>query len=230
MRFYALVEEWPEETMVYFRELPGCFSSAPTYEEAIKGAPDAISTFLKWAKKNDLALIDEDSSEIEVVVKERIPAINGQSGSRFEADLAPPDDVEIDNALNVAAAVRASILELYDNISPEQRDRSISPGAWSLTQHLHHLLEAELWYISRLTEHPTATFGNVLPPDLSMALFENAMDHELFLRGLSPAERQRVFIHDHVEWTAAKVLRRMTGHLSEHYQWMVSIAKELNTR
>ncbi len=230
MRFYALVEDWPEETMIYFRELPGCFSSASTYEEAVKGAPAAISTFLKWAKKNDLALIDEDGSEIEVVVKERIPAINGQSGPRFEADLAPPDDVEIDNALNVAAAVRASLLELYDNISPEQRDRSISPDAWSLTQHLHHLLEAERWYISRLTERPTATFGNAPPPDLSMALFENAMDHELLLRGLSPAERERVFIHEHEEWTASKVLRRMTGHLREHYPWMVAIAKELSTK
>ena len=53
MRFYALVEDWPGESKAYFRELPGCLSSAPTYEEAVKTAPVAILTFLKWLKKND---------------------------------------------------------------------------------------------------------------------------------------------------------------------------------
>ena len=232
MRYYALVEDWPGESMAYFRELLGCFSSAPTYEEAVKAAPAAISSYLKWLKKNELTIGENagDDGEIEVVVKERLPAAGGQIGPRFEADLAPPGDVEIDNALNVAAAVRAALLELYDTAPPASRDRSTSPDGWSLTQHLHHILETEAWYISRLTEHPTATFGNALPPGLSMALFDNAMDHELFLRALSPAERERVFTHEGEEWTAAKVLRRMTGHLVEHYLWMVAIAKELNAR
>jgi len=227
MHYYALVEDWPGESMAYFRELPGCFSSAPTYEEVVKAAPAAISSYLDWLKKNDLALIEEDNSEIEVVVKERLPAVNGQIGPRFKADLAPPDDVEIENALNVAAAARAALLELYDSVPPEQRNRSISPDSWSLTLHLHHILESEDWYISRLTEHPTATFGNPLPPDLAMALFDHAMDHELFLRGLSRADRERVFTHEGEEWTAAKVLRRMTEHLREHYPWMVAIALDL---
>jgi predicted RNase H-like HicB family nuclease len=230
MRFYALVEDWPGESMAFFRELPGCFSSASTYEEAVKAAPDAISAFLKWSKKNDLTFIAEDDSEIEVVVKERLPAVNGQLGPRFEADIAPPDDVEIDNALNVAAAARAALLELYDDVPPAQRNSPTSLDGWSLTQHLHHILEAEVWYISRLTEHPTETSAYAQQSDLSMTLFENAMDHELILRALSPAERERVFSHEVEEWTAAKVLRRMTGHLREHYPWMVEITEELNTR
>jgi predicted RNase H-like HicB family nuclease/uncharacterized damage-inducible protein DinB len=228
MRFYALVEDWPGESMVYFRELPGCFSSAPTYEEAVNAAPAAISTFLKWSKKNDLSFIENDDGEIEVVVKERLAALDGQVGPRFEADLAPPNDLEIYTALNVAAAARAALLELYDSVPPEQRNRSISPDSWSLTQHLHHILETEVWYISRLQEQSTATFGNTLASDLSMTLFEKAMDHELILRGLSPTERERVFTHEGEEWTAAKVLRRMTEHLMKHYTWMVEIAKEFS--
>jgi predicted RNase H-like HicB family nuclease len=230
MRFYALVEDWHGESMAYFRELPGCFSSAPTCEEAVKAAPDAISAFLKWSKQNDLAFIEDNDGEIEVILKERLSAINGQVGPRFEADLSPPDDVEIDNALDVAAAARAALLELYDDMPPAQRNRPNSPDGWSLTQHLNHILEAEVWYISRLTEYPIETSANVQPSDLSMVLFENAMDHELILRGLSLAERERVFLHEGEEWTAAKVLRRMTGHLREHYPWMVAIAEELNTR
>ncbi len=230
MRFYALVEDWPGESLAYFRELPGCFSSAPTYEEALKVAPQAISAFLKWSKENDLVLIEQYDGEIDVVVTERLGAVNDQKGPIFKADLPPPDDAEIDNALNVAAVTRAALLELYDEVPVELRGRSTSPGAWSLTQHLHHIFESEGWYISRLTEHPTATFGNALPPDLSMALFENAMDDELFLRGLSPEDRERIFTHEGEDWTATKVLRRMTAHLREHYPWMVEIARDAGIR
>ena len=228
MRYYALVEEWPGESMAYFRELPGCFSSAPTYEEAVKATPAAIASYLSWLKKNDLSIIEnvEDDGKIELVVKERLAAPNRQVGPRFETDLAPPDDREVDNALNVAAAARAALLDLYDSVPPVQRNRSTSPDGWSLTQHLHHILETEVWYVSRLAEHPTATFGNPLPPDLPMRLFDNAMDHELFLRALSPAERERVFSHEGEEWTAAKVLRRMTEHLMEHSPWVGALAKQ----
>jgi hypothetical protein len=50
------------------------------------------------------------------------------------------------------------------------------------------------------------------------------------LRGLSPAERERIFLHEGEEWTAAKVLRRMTEHLREHCPWMVAIAEQLSTK
>ncbi len=230
MRYFALVEDWPGESMVYLRELPGCFSSAPTYEEALKAAPAAIASYLNWLKKNELNIVEENDGKIEVVVKERLSVLNGQVGPRFEADLAPPGDVEIDNALDVAAAARAELLELYDSVPHQYRNLSLSPGAWSLTQHLQHIVESEAWYISRLAEQPAATSGSALPSDLSMALFDNAMDHELFLRGLSPAERERIFLHEGEEWTAAKVLRRMTEHLREHYPWMVAIAERLGTK
>jgi predicted RNase H-like HicB family nuclease len=227
MHFNALVEDWPGESVAYFRELPGCFSSARTYEEAVKVAPQAISDFLRWSKENDLVLIGEYDGEVDVVVTERLVAVNDQTGPLFKADLPPPGDAEIDNALNVAAVARAALLELYDEVPVKLRDRSPSPGGWSLTQHLQHIFECEGWYISRLTEHPTATSSNALPPDVAMALFENAMDDELILRGLTPELRERVFTHEGEDWTAAKVLRRMTSHLREHYPWMVEIAREI---
>src|SRR5260221_12119952 len=106
MRYYALVEDWPGESMVYFRELPGCFSSAPTYEEAVKAAFAAIASYLSWLKKNDLSIIEnvEDDGKIELVVKERLAAPDMQVGPRFEADLAPPYDRESDKVLHVAHA------------------------------------------------------------------------------------------------------------------------------
>lgn len=227
MQYSALVEEWPGESMIFFRELPGCFSSAPTYEEALKNLPAAISTYLSWLKKNDITIVEDDESGFSVIVKERLAAIDGQKGPRFEADLPAPDDVEIDNALNVAAAARAELLELYEGVPERDRERVLHPGQWSLTQHLTHLVKTEACYASRLMDAPPANPGPNLQSDVSMALFDNAMDVELLMRGLSPEQCQRLFLHNGEEWTAAKVLRRMVQHLREHYPWMREIARGL---
>jgi hypothetical protein len=67
----------------------------------------------------------------------------------------------------------------------------------------------------------------VAEADLTMKLFENAMDYETFLRELTPEQRTRVYVHGEAEYTAAKVLRRVIEHLREHYPWMQEIARQL---
>jgi DinB superfamily len=223
MQFYALIEEWPGECMAFFRELPGCYCSAPTYQEMVEALPGCVADYFRWLKSNGITVLEEFDGIIEIAEKERIAVKDGEKGPRFEADLPPPDDKEIDNALNVAAAARAAILELYELLSPEQQHRQPSPGSWSMTGHLQHLYEAEAWYVSRLEEHPDDDFP--IPADLAMALFDKAMDYELLLRALTPEQRQRLFTNESEEWTAAKVLRRMTEHLREHYPWMEEVAK-----
>ena len=225
MHYFALVEDWPRESTVFFRELPGCFVSAQTFEEAMQAASTAIAEYFRWLKKNEIVL--EHDNEVVVTLKERLAAVDGQKGPRFEADLASPGDEELDIALNIAAAARAELLELYESVPVEKRNVSFSPDTWSLMQHLQHILEAERWYVSRLQDFSPTDLGTDLPTDLEMALFDNAMDAELFLRGLSLEERGRVFVHEGEEWTTGKVLRRMVEHLREHYPWMVAIKKEL---
>ena len=223
MQFYALIEEWPGESMAYFRELPGCYCSARTYQELVKAMPGCVAGYFKWLKANNIAIPEEFGGVIDVVEKERIAVPDGEQGPRFEADLLPPGDAEIDNALNVAAAARAAILELYEPLSPEQQHRRLSPDSWSLSEHLQHLYESEAWYISRLEAHPNDDFP--IPADLAMAFFDKAMDYELLLRALTPDQRRALLTHEGEQWTAAKVLRRMTAHLREHYPWMAEIAK-----
>lgn len=225
MQFFALIEERPDGSLVYFRALPGCYSSAPSYKEAAKAAPGAIAEYLKWTKANGIVVLEDFDGSIEVVEKEHRVLQDEEPGPLFEADRPPPEDVEIDLALNVAAAARAAILELYEQVPQEKRVRRLAPESWSLAEHLSHLIESEAWYVSRLQEQPAEEFP--VAGDLEMAFFDRAMDYELFFRDLSPAVRQRVFTHNGGQWTAAKVLRRMTGHLREHYPWMAEIAKEL---
>jgi predicted RNase H-like HicB family nuclease len=54
MNFYALIEEWPRESLVSFRELPGYLSAAPTTEEAIQQAPEAIAEHLRGLKQHTI--------------------------------------------------------------------------------------------------------------------------------------------------------------------------------
>lgn len=228
MQFRALVEEWPGESMAYFRELPGCFSTAPTTEAALQAAPLAIGKYFRWLKENGIVLFDEEVNPVSVMLAERLSGLEN-AGPLFIADRAAPSDQEIDNALNVAATTRALIIELVATVPAHLYDKVHTPGGWSLTQHLRHLMENETFYVSRLEENPAPpqSATSMDADDLSLKIFENAMDYEIILSELTPAQRVRVFVHDGEEWTAAKVLRRMAGHLREHYPWMQEMAEQL---
>jgi len=91
MQFNALIEEWPGESIAYFRELPGCYCSAPTYGALLKIIPASIADYVKWVKANDITILDEFDGQVEVVIKEHLVAEHGKIGPLFEADLAPPD-------------------------------------------------------------------------------------------------------------------------------------------
>jgi predicted RNase H-like HicB family nuclease/uncharacterized damage-inducible protein DinB len=222
MQFQALIEEWPGESMIFFRELPGCFSAASTSEKALQAAPATIETYFHWLKENGIVLVEEDGDPISVTPMERLESIGSEGGPLFVADHAAPSDLEIDNALNVAATARALIIELVTNVPSHLHDQTLAPSEWSLTRHLQHIMESETWYVSRLTEDPAPEqpTADLSADDISLKIFEHAMDYEVLLRDLTTDQRSRVFLHDGEQWTAAKVLRRMAGHLHEHYQSM----------
>jgi predicted RNase H-like HicB family nuclease/rubrerythrin len=229
MQFHALIEERPGESLAYFRELPGCLSSAPTTEGAMQAAPEVVEYYFRWLKENGIVLFESVDS-LQVVLAERLSRVNAASRPLFAADRAAPDDQEIDNALNVAATARALIIELATGVPAPLREQIPPSGGWSLTGHLRHVMEQETWYVSRLLEQP----GEEQPATLmdadtiSMQIFENAMDYELLLRELTAEQRSRVLLHKGEEWTAAKVLRRMAGHLREHARWMQEIVGQLS--
>lgn len=225
MDLYALVEEWPHESLVSFRELPGCLSTASTAEEAIRKAPEAITEYLRWLKLNQIFFLEEEINPINVVVKEHMRA--DRVGPRFEAELVAPTDQEMSNALTVAATARALLAKLYNEVLPAQRSCTFKPGEWSLTNHLEHILKAEAHYVGCLSDQPPDTMLPVTETELPIKLIENGKHYETFLRGLTAEQRARVYIHGEAEWTAAKVLRRMTEHLRDHYPWMQAIVRQV---
>ncbi len=229
MQFHALVEEWPGESMVFFRELPGCFATASTTEGAIQAAPAAIATYFHWLKTNELLIVEGEVEPLTVVLAERLSSQDEEAGPLFETDRLEPTEEEIDNALNVAATARALIIEIIAAVPEPLLNQAIAPGSWSLRQHLQHILETESWYISRLQEHPDLIDLPIAltADEMAMKVFENAMDNELILHNLTPAQYTEVFIRDNEAWTASKVLRRQAEHLYEHLLSMTEIESQL---
>lgn len=229
MQFNALVEEWPGESMVFFRELPGCFVSAATSEAALQAAPARIEQYFRWLKTNDIVIIEGDIDPIQVVLAEQLSSTSNSYGPLFKADLAEPGELEIDNALNVAATARALIIEVVANVPTQYLEHALTPASWSLIQHLQHVMETENWYVSRLQEEPAEPMpaSSMSADDLSMKVFEDAMDNELILRNLTAEQRTRIFLHDGEQWTAAKVLRRQAGHLCEHLMTMAQMEHQI---
>ncbi|HEY7349132.1 MAG TPA: DinB family protein [Ktedonobacterales bacterium] len=227
MDFYALIEEWsdPDESIVFFRELPGCFVSAATTQEAIQQAPEAIADYARWLKQNQLCFLEGAVSLRNVVVKEILRA--NPAGPRFESDLPAPTDQEMETALQVAAIARALLAHLYNVVVPAQRNCAPKPGEWSLTDHLEHILKAEAHYVGCLSEQAPEALLPVPEEELSLRLIENGRTYETVLRGLTPFQRARIYIQGEAEWTAAKTLRRMTKHLREHYPWMQEVASQV---
>ncbi|GHO84829.1 hypothetical protein [Dictyobacter formicarum] len=228
MEFHALIEEWSGESIVSFRALPGCFSKASTPQQAVQQSPQAVSDYLRWLKKNDIFFFEEEITSFNAVPKEYLRGV--KAGPRFEADRPAPTDQEIDNALNVAATARAQLIDIYDAIPLELRSVSPTPGARSLTQQLQHVLKLEAYYIACLSEQPQPAASTIAEADLLRTFVENAMDYEMLLRDLTPEQRAHIYVHGAEEWTAAKVLRRMTLHLREHYPDMQALARQLATR
>jgi predicted RNase H-like HicB family nuclease len=227
MEWYALVEEWPHESLVNFRELPGCLSTAPTAEAALQKAPEAIGEYLRWLKQNQIFFLEDEPTSITVVVKERLRA--DRVGPRFEADLVAPTDREMANALTVAATARVLLVKLYNEVLPAQRSCAFKPGEWSLTEQLQHILQAEAHYVGCLNDQPPEAMLPLPETELPLKLIENGMSYETFLRGLTAEQRAQVYVHGEAEWTAAKVLRRMTEHLRDHYPWMQTIVRQFCT-
>jgi hypothetical protein len=117
----------------------------------------------------------------------------------------------------VASLARAALLSAYSNIPLDRRDIEPAPGEWSPRRQLSHVAGSEVWYADALVRPGEGTQVD-LPPDPVAALGISAAHIEAVLRSLSPEAAGHVIERDGEQWTAAKVIRRMVGHLREHYQ------------
>jgi predicted RNase H-like HicB family nuclease len=221
----ALIEQWHRETLVFFDGWPGCFVSAATLEEAMAAAPAAVANHLAWLTAHGLPTPTDPTTRIEVA--EHLRPGPSTRGLRFNADLVVPSDEYLGHALTVGALACADLIDLHDKARPDQRARANPPGIHeldkSIADQLRHLAELDVTYAAALSDQQTTT-TIALPTDPAEALRVSQQHVEATLRTIPASLRSRRFVRDAEEWTVAKVIRRRTGHLFEHYPAFQTLA------
>lgn len=214
----ALVEEWPDEVSVYVHELPGVIATADTLAGALDLLPDATEAHLSWLASHGFDVRTYDGLEIEVA--EQLAADDGGIGPLFELDRDPATRERVEQVLQIAALARRDLVDLYRSVSEHRRDRTPSTDEWSIAEHLRHVAEAEAWYADSLVD---GEIGGLLHDPLD-AMRAGAAHADGILRGLDDDDRARVVERAGARWTPTKVMRRMAGHLREHYPWVQELA------
>jgi uncharacterized damage-inducible protein DinB len=214
----ALVKQWPGGVLIYVHELPGVVVAGDFADDAIDRLADGVEAHLNWLAAHGFDM--QPYLELEIEVAEQREASQSR-GLFFEADCEPASSDQIEQALQIAALARRDLVDLYRSVSNVRRDRPLSGDDWSIADHLRHIAEAEVWYASNLTSQQLGD----LPHDPLEAMRASARYADGALRSLNGADRERVFQRSGQVWTAHKVMRRMVGHLREHYPWVRELAR-----
>ncbi|MFQ5950638.1 MAG: DinB family protein [Candidatus Geothermarchaeales archaeon] len=224
MTIYHLCSEIGPDgsTQIFMEELPGCYSRAPTDEEAIAKAPLKIKEHLDWLSRHG-ENVSPDAYEIETELSEEItgdwPVDKGDSKALFKPDLKAVTDREIERYLTLMQYLRGDLLELVSKIPEEAMEwKPNGETPRHIRRILEHIAEVEYFYMMRLRQREYTEW-----PLSFMELTRELT--ELRLRNLSEEERHKISYHRPGEWTertelegwtAKKAFRRFLWHERLH--------------
>ncbi|MFZ5824852.1 MAG: DinB family protein [Bacillota bacterium] len=213
--------------MGHLPEEPGCIWLAQTPEEVMARAPAAISGYDAWLRRHGEApgvRRGPDSISVELA-EQRVAENFGQSGGAvglFTPDLMPATATFIAAAVRRLGYARRDLLELVEPLPADLLDWTPPGGKRTIRANLHHLRNAQGWYLTRL-------FGwegtkQLLPEPWPQETFESlqwTLERcctallelpEPFRSGTYQAQQPME------DWTARKMLRRFVEHEREHIE------------
>jgi predicted RNase H-like HicB family nuclease len=211
---HVLVEEWPAEWGGFVHELPGVYAGAATFELLLDMLPAAVESHLGWLASHGFST--GSGGPVEMEIAESLPAIDGRYGPVFHLDRETVTSGRLEEAIAIAALARRDLIDLYRSASDVRRSFTSSNDSWTMKQHLRHVASTEVFYVDQLA----GDSGIVLPDDPVHALQASGRHAEAVLTGLDASDLSMLATSRDEEWTPGKVLRRMTGHLREHYPWL----------
>ncbi|HYM39766.1 MAG TPA: hypothetical protein VEY12_06455 [Thermoplasmata archaeon] len=252
MRFLADAEIGPDgSTQVFVRPLEGCYSRAPTLDEAMGKIPGKVKAHLDWFSAHGQR-VPREWREATVDLCETIqgdwPVNLGDSVALFGCDRGPMTDEEIARDLAWMAFSWRDFLDLRKNVPR---------GAWgyqpcgalrSPRRIVIHNALVMVWYIMKLREPTDPSFhwprGMSMwqdvraaeRGDLSEARLTSLREACVYRLGhLRPLEKAgRVTHHtpggwtgrtEAEDWTARKVFRRFLWHERLHMRTIEKLAR-----
>lgn len=243
MRILADAEIGPDgSAQVFLRPLDGCYSRAPTLDEAMAKAPEKVRVYCDWlaAHGDEVPPAWRDATVRPCeTIRGDWPVSLGDSIALFECDRGPMTDGEIERDVRWMAYSCDDLLDLHratprDAWSFRPADARRDPRAIVV-----HIALVMVWYVMKLRLPGDPPFRwpkgmsmwrdvrAVERGDLSVARLTSLRDACVYrLANLGPAEKAgRVTAHRPggwtgrtapEEWTARKVFRRSLWHERLH--------------
>jgi hypothetical protein len=208
-------------TYVHVPALLGCVYNAPTTQQALDAALDAIVAFLRFMARAGERV--DAKADFRTRVAEHHTE-GGFLGSRFLPTDAEPLSKRESNALmKRLAALHVDLRSLTSGLTPKQLTATPTRGR-AIGRILTHVL-AEGGYLRGVTGasriQRLADEGAIDPLDALDQLFELETER---LAAMTDAERSQVIQRGQNPWSARSAVRRMLEHGWEHY---VEIAERL---
>ena len=209
-------------------DLPGCFSSAATEEEALSRAPERIAAYYTWIEGHDPSLpAVSGPSEVQLIEIHRSYESAECPGylvnAFFQDDRQPLGYWDIEAALRLLDWSRLDLLETVRPLSREMLHEPIAGEARdTIAGILDHVAVAENWYLGQL--------------DLGLArssLPEDPMEKLGVVRANARARLATLINHDETTtrcdetWSARKIVRRALWHERDHTQHIANIVARL---
>jgi predicted RNase H-like HicB family nuclease len=223
----ALEDMEPAHWIAWALDVPGCYSSARTLEEAVANAPAAIAAYFAWRSEQDCSF-PTPSGAIETQVEETFQAFAAKDApdtivnAFFEDDRRPLTGWEIQNALQVLDWTRRDLDAVMGAMRPEQRSKPDARPAGRETPAdlLRHIADAENWYFSQLGLALGKELIPVDPPERLAAVRANSRAQLRLLAG-----EARITVAHAEQWSARKVVRRTLWHERDHTQQIARMLK-----
>ncbi len=234
MAVYEVALEVGEDgwCMAQVPELPGCFTKAPTQEEALGLLPAEIADYLQWLRDcGEKAPPKNEPIEVKVMETFHIPneVAKGATSAAFTHDLKPLTKKELEWYLRLLLHSRSRLVAYLEKLEKEF-------GGWgeeffkllrwrpseesrSILENVYHIFTAEAWYLARLAKEPVKDWEHY------EVLRQLTIDR---LRRLTPEERRQKSTHPSGAqvWTARKVMRRALWHERYHIRLMEQVLQK----
>ncbi len=238
MRYHLLCEVGPDgSTQIFIEELPGCYSRAPTFDEAAGKAPQKIRNFLDWLRRHGEP-VGEAEREVEIEISEIIrgnwPVNLGDSQALFKADLRPLDKEEAERSIRYMRYARQDLIDLYLSVPKDALEwKPDSSTPRHIKRIAEHIAEVDLFYVERLRSRKfdewPLNFLETSDELRTMRLLNLSRDEMNSSISYHPPGGW-TGTTDTEGWTARKTLRRFIWHEKLHTATAIKLLQSFRKR
>jgi uncharacterized damage-inducible protein DinB/predicted RNase H-like HicB family nuclease len=229
MRIYLVLEDMePNHWIAWALNLPACFSSATTAEDAVALAPQKITEYFSWlfAHNSQLPTVQEPI-ETEVVETFHSFACSEDPeyivNAFFDDDRRPLEYWDVEIGLRLLSWTRQDLFSAMKSITQEQLTKAISGEVrGSINGILNHIAVAENWYFDQLDCGVQRENLSADPLEKLTIVRANTQEQLVKLIG------DKLITKNCDElWSARKILRRTLWHERDHVQQIAQLRRSL---